>query len=101
LVRDHAPPLILKDYELSLKSAFTFEVLKSNATELLPTDTRVHGTFGARVMAIMQSPDRNLSRASVRRLRDLRAGLAPLTRRDLATLRLLFRLGGLRNDPFA
>jgi hypothetical protein len=37
----------------------------------------------------------------VQRLREIGDGLTPLTRKDLASMRLCFRLGGLGNDPFA
>jgi SAM-dependent methyltransferase len=97
LVRNHAPQLLVKDYELSLMAAFSKEVLRSAAGELLPPGTACYTTFKLPIMAVVQSPDRTLARTTVRRLKELRSGLSRLTRRDLFLLRLLFRLGGRRN----
>lgn len=99
--RARAPHLFSLDYERSLRAAFTRAGFARLAREALPGRGALVSTFAVPLLVILKSPDRPLPERLGARLRDMRAALPRRDRRTLDDLRLFFRLGGLRNDPFA
>jgi hypothetical protein len=66
----------------------------------LPAHVRVFSTFQVPFLTIIKSEDRALPPTIIDRLGRMRRALPANYRRDLFDLRMFFRLGGLRNDPF-
>lgn len=97
--RDRQPHLFSLDYERSLRAAFSFEDFARLAGEILP-GFLVSATFKVPFLTVIKSADRDLDEAAHARLREMRRNLPRGYRRDLDELRMFFRLGGLRNDPF-
>jgi ubiquinone/menaquinone biosynthesis C-methylase UbiE len=98
--REHQPHLFSLDYERSLRAAFDIEELRSLAGEELPAHVSVQSTFKVPFLTVIKSEDRQLPDDLHRRFREMRRALKPRYRRDLDDIRMFFRLGGLRNDPF-
>jgi arsenite methyltransferase len=98
---NHQPHLFSLDYERSLRAAFEASNLEQALHECLPGRARLWTTFRVPFLVLIKSSDRLLAPEIRKRLRDLRHELPPRYRRDLDDLRLFFRLGGLKNDPFA
>lgn len=98
--RRHQPHLFSLDFERSLRAAFLPAELFALAKEELPGGLASYGTFRLPILNVMKSPDRPLDAALRRRLADMRRALPARYRRELDDMRLFFRLGGLRNDPF-
>lgn len=61
----------------------------------------VFSTFLVPILAVIKSPDRPLPEDKRRLFRVMRKSLAKRYRADLDDIRMLFRLGGLRGDPFS
>ncbi len=95
------PYLFNLDFERSLRAAFTQEDFRALAREILPSSGSVYTTFGVPLFVLVKTGDRPLPLDTLAELRRRRAALPSRFRRDLDNLRLLFRLGGLRNDPFS
>lgn len=97
----HQPHLFSLDYERSLRAAFVLEEFKALATRFLPQDAGVFSTFKVPFLVLVKTADKPLPAALHDRLKAMRSTLKPRYRRDLGDLRTFFRLGGLKNDPFA
>lgn len=95
------PYLFNLDFERSLRAAFTQEDFRDLAREILPSGRSVYTTFGVPLFVFVKTEDRPLPLNTLAELRRMRVALPSRFRRDLDDLRLLFRLGGLRNDPFS
>ena len=98
--RAHQPHLFSLDYERSLRAAFEYETLRKMAVDELPLHLSVISTFKMPFLTIVKSQDRPLPNEVLGRLQRMREALPQRYRRDLDDMRLFFRLGGLRNDPF-
>lgn len=97
----HQPHIFSLDYERSLRAAFLKEDFAALAERLLPANARLLSTFKVPFLVLIKSEDRPLPAALRERVQAMRRALRPRYRRDLDDLRTFFRLGGLRNDPFA
>lgn len=98
--RENQPYLFSLDYERSLRAAFSYQDLKGNAQEILPCHIEVFSTFKVPILTVCKSQDKQLSEEFLRKLDNLRSQLPRQYKKDLDNLRLFFRLGGLKNDPF-
>lgn len=96
----HQPHLFSLDYERSLRAAFLLEDFQSLATECLPHQAQVYSTFKMPILVLIKSPDRPLPDMLRARLKEMVQALPSRYRHDLEDIRLLFKLGGLGNDPF-
>lgn len=97
----HQPHLFSLDYERSLRAAFVREDFECMAAKYLPKDATVLSTFKVPFLVLIKTPDQPLAEALRVRVKAMRSTLKPRYRRDLDDLRTFFRLGGLKNDPFA
>lgn len=96
----HQPHLFTLDYERSLRAAFLARDFRRLSSELLPANVKVFKTSGIPLLVIMKSPDSPLRPGLREQLDGMRRSLPRAYRRDLDDIRLFFRMGGLRNDPF-
>jgi ubiquinone/menaquinone biosynthesis C-methylase UbiE len=97
---EHQPHLFSLDYERSLRAAFRYEDLKSAAERELAQPLEIHGTFLSPMLTVIQTRAKSLPDALSAKIRQMRRALPSRYRSDLDDLRLFFRLGGLRTDPF-
>lgn len=98
--RDHQPHVFSLDFERSMRAAFLLDELRAVAATELPAGVRAFGTFISPMLTVICSEPRDLPPALRNRLRAMRVALPRRYRADLDDLRLFFRLGGLRSDPF-
>jgi ubiquinone/menaquinone biosynthesis C-methylase UbiE len=98
--RDRDPHQLLLDYERSLRAAFLLSDFERLAAAELPESVEVFSTFKVPLLITLKTPDRELPPAKSQALNDMRKALNPRFRYDLDDMRIFFRLGGLRNDPF-
>ncbi len=96
----HQPHLFTLDYERSLRAAFDLADLKRVAEEELHGHGRVVSTFMVPMLAVIKTEDQPLKPAQLERLRTLLHAMPSRYRSDLNDMRIFFRLGGLKNDPF-
>lgn len=97
--RDRDPHQLLLDYERSLRAAFLLSDFKRLAAEL-PDTVEVFSTFKVPLLIALKTADRELPPAKVQALNQMRKALNPRFRHDLDDMRVFFKLGGLKNDPF-
>ena len=99
--RNHQPHLFSLDYERSLRAAFLREDFEEVAMEELGPEVSVYQTFKVGVLLLVATPDEPLKDRALReRLNEMRLALPRNYRKQLDDMRLFFKLGGLRNDPF-
>jgi arsenite methyltransferase len=89
------------DTERSLRAAFSLKDFKKLASEELGDHVEIFSTFMVPLFIIMKSKTKSLNDDQQRRLRNMRRNLTRPFRGDLDDLRLFFRMGGLKNDPFS
>ncbi len=94
------PELFTTDYHNSLRAAFTREELSLLVDDQLSADARVYTTSMISLLSVIKTPYKQLTSETRERLRQLRGSLPPRHRKDLEEMRLFFRMGGLREDPF-
>ena len=70
------------------------------ARRFLPREAGVHATFLTPMLTLIRTPSRPLDAGLRSRLRTTRSALPRRYRADLDDMRLFFRLGGLKADPF-
>jgi hypothetical protein len=91
---------MILDTEQSMRAAFATRELQTASSDLLPR-TRIYTTFGIQMFVMVKTQDQRLSPEVRSGLAAQRAALEPEDRRSLDHIRLFFRLGGLRDDPFS
>lgn len=96
----HQPHLFTLDYERSLRAAFEQADFKAVAREELPERGDVISTFMVPMLTVIKSEDRPLQAAQRNRVRGLLNAMPARYRSDLNDMRIFFRLGGLKDDPF-
>jgi len=96
----HQPHLFTLDYERSLRAAFEQADFKAAAREELSGRGDVISTFMVPMLTVIKSQDRPLQAAQADRVRAVLQAMPRRYRSDLNDMRLFFRLGGLKNDPF-
>lgn len=94
------PHLFSLDYERSLRAAFLAEDFQRLVGKHLSQDVSVLTTFKVPFLVIVKTKDMGLEEGCRAKLLGLYKALKPRYRRDLNDLRMFFKLGGLRNDPF-
>lgn len=100
--RQHQPHLFSLDYERSLRAAFLLDDFKQLAAEELTPQAHVYKTFALPVLLLVTTPDQPLRDPALReKLKTMRRALPSKYRVQLDDIRLLFKLDGLPNDPFA
>ena len=97
----HQPHIFSLDYERSLRAAFEASDFEKVVQRRLPGRAHLWTTFRVPFLVLVKSEDRPLSKALAERIRGLRKALPRRYRRDLDDIRIFFRLGGLKNDPFS
>lgn len=98
----HQPHIFSLDYERSLRAAFLQEEFKELTLEIFNTaEYQVFTTYFMSVLVLIKSQDRGtLSAFQNEKLATLKNSLPEKYKSDLNDIRLLFSLGGLKNDPF-
>ncbi|MDZ7592177.1 MAG: class I SAM-dependent methyltransferase [Rubrivivax sp.] len=96
----HQPHLFTLDYERSLRAAFEKADFEAVAREQLPGRGDVVSTFMVPMLTVIKTADRPLQAAQLDRVRALLREMPARYRSDLNDMRVFFRLGGLKNDPF-
>lgn len=100
--RKYQPHLFSLDYERSLRAAFLLDDFKRLTTEELTPEARVYKTFALPVLLLVTTPDQPLRDPVLRqKLKTMRRALPAKYRVQLDDIRLLLKLDGLPNDPFA
>ncbi|CAL95791.1 class I SAM-dependent methyltransferase [Azoarcus olearius] len=94
------PPVVVTDYENSLRAAFSLDEYRALTAETFEPAVTVRSTAVVPVMVLVKTQDLPLAPDVVAQLHRERARLSPAYRGELDSLRRFFRLGGLRNDPF-
>lgn len=97
----YQPHVFSLDYERSLRAAFLREDFATAAEAALPRGVEVYTTFQLPVLILTKTPDRALPARLRERFKEFRRAMPRRYRRDLDDIRLFFRLGGLKDDPFA
>jgi len=98
---ENQPHVFSLDYERSLRAAFLSDELVTTARSKISGNLEFVTTFLVPLLGIVRTPPKNLAPEQLDRLRQMRNALPRRYRKDLDELRLFFRLGGLRQDPFA
>lgn len=97
----HQPHLFSLDYERSLRAAFELSDFERATRHNLPRGIGVCSTFRVPFLVLIKSDDRPLPSALLEKIAHLRRQLPRRYRRDLDDMRIFFRLGGLKGDPFS
>lgn len=95
------PHLFSLDYERSLRAAFLKEEFETFTIRHLPNNAKLVSTFKVPILILIKTEDKQLPHELRSQLKKMRHTLTPRYRQDLDTLRFLFRMGGLKNDPFS
>jgi arsenite methyltransferase len=96
----HQPHIFSLDYERSLRAAFLPEEIARLAGEKLGAAYTVDSTFPVPILVLIKSADRPVTATQRQRFETMREKLPNRYRGDLDLIRRLFRMGGLKNDPF-
>lgn len=96
----HQPHIFSLDYERSLRAAFLREEFVRLTSECLGEGYQVESTFPLPILVATKSADRSLSSIQSQRFKQMRQALPKQYRSDLDLIRRLFRLGGMKSDPF-
>ncbi len=94
------PHLFILDYERSLRAAFLHEELAHLAAQEFPSDTETFATKFMPILTVTRTPAPRIDPAKCAQLQKMRHDLPRSYRAELDDIRMLFRLGGLQNDPF-
>lgn len=97
----HQPHIFSLDYERSLRAAFLLDEIEAAARDRLPRHVELTTTFQVPFLVVARTPPKPLPTVAAQLLKQMRDSLPAKYRRDLDELRLFFRLGGLKDDPFA
>lgn len=99
--KDHQPAIFSLDYERSLRAAFSVAEFRSITSKVFkPNKLNVYSTFKVPVLTIVKTEDRTLPEEIKQNLLKLSNDLPKRYQHDLDDIRLLFKLSGLKNDPF-
>ncbi len=97
----YQPHIFSLDYERSLRAAFLKEDFEQLSEKIFGDKCLLYATFPMPILVVIKTPDRGKSSANLQsRLRSLRSQLSSRYRAELNDIRMLFKLGGLKNDPF-
>lgn len=102
LNKDYQPAEFSLDFERSLRASFSTEEFSKLTKEIFVQDNvYVFTTFLIPVMTIIKTEDKALSDNVREEIFRLSRNLSKRYRNDLNDIRLLFKLNGLKNDPFS
>lgn len=99
--RRYEPYLFSLDTERSIRASYLLNDYRTLAREKLPEGIALYSTFMVPLFVVIKTAGRPVQDVQRQRLKELRRQLPRRFRRDLDDIRLFFRLGGLKNDPFA
>lgn len=97
---EQQPHIFSLDYERSLRAAFLKEDFFAAANKYLPSTVRSYSTAIVPLLVIMRTEPRTITQQTAAKLATLRKALPRRYRADLEDMRLFFRQGGLKGDPF-
>jgi ubiquinone/menaquinone biosynthesis C-methylase UbiE len=97
----HQPHLFSLDYERSLRAAFLCEEFEQLTARYFAPHAHVASTFKVPFLLTVKTQDHPLSNELRGRFQQMRRDLPRKYRGDLDDMRIFFRLGGLRDDPFS
>lgn len=105
LNKDHQPQIFSLDYERSLRAAFSSQEFRNLTTEVFSSEVdykvNVFSTALIPILTIVKTEDKALPHAISEKISLLSSSLPRQYRYDLNDIRLLFKLGGLKNDLFS
>lgn len=97
----HQPHIFTLDYERSLRAAFLEEEFKNLTESILGSDYEVIPTRFMPILVLIKSKDKGALNPELRKkIQLIQSSLPKRYRSDLDEIRFLFRLSGLKNDPF-
>ena len=98
--RKHQPHIFSLDYERSLRAAFLKQDFQEIKSRHLPS-YELLSTFLFPLLIVIKSRDLLLGAKLADDLKKRRTALSPKYRKILDDIRFLFKMGGLKNDPFS
>lgn len=102
LNKNYQPEIFSLDYERSLRAAFSSEEFRQLAAEMFPEKkVQILSTALIPILTIIKTEDKTLPQATLEKIRKLSENLPKRYRSDLHDIRFLFKLNGLKNDPFS
>ncbi|MXS79793.1 Methyltransferase domain-containing protein [Nitrosomonas eutropha] len=102
LNKKYQPAIFTLDYERSLRAAFSSEEFKQLAAEIFPEKkVQILSTALIPILTIIKTEDKTLPQTTLEKIRKLSENLPKRYRNDLHDIRFLFKLSGLKNDPFS
>lgn len=102
LNKDYQPAIFSLDYERSLRAAFSSEEFRNLAAEIFViNDVNVFSTSLIPILTIIKTEDKALPNEVHEEILRLSKNLPKRYRNDLNDIRFLFKLSGLKNDPFS
>jgi len=102
LNKNYQPAIFSLDYERSLRAAFSSRELRQLAAEMfVENKVNVFSTALIPILTIIKTEDKALPPALLEKISKLSRKLPKQYRNDLNDIRFLFKLGGLKNDPFS
>lgn len=94
------PHLFSLDYERSLRAAFLRDEFEELAKKYFSSHVSVISTYKVPFLVIIKTEDLGLPKEVQEKLNEKKNSLLIKYKNELNDLRLFFKLGGLRNDPF-
>ncbi|SCX05011.1 Methyltransferase domain-containing protein [Nitrosomonas eutropha] len=102
LNKKYQPAIFTLDYERSLRAAFSSEEFKQLAAEIFPEKkVQILSTALIPILTIIKTEDKTLPQTTLEKIRKLSENLPKRYHNDLHDIRFLFKLSGLKNDPFS
>lgn len=102
LNKKYQPAIFTLDYERSLRAAFSSEEFRQLAAEMFPEKKiQILSTALIPILTIIKTEDKTLPQATLEKIRKLSENLPKRYRNDLHDIKFLFKLSGLKNDPFS
>jgi ubiquinone/menaquinone biosynthesis C-methylase UbiE len=99
--KDYQPTIFSLDYERSLRAAFSTEEFRKLSSEIFTSNNvEVFSTFLVPVLTVIKTEDKELPIETREEINRLSKTIPKQYRGDLNDIRLLFKLSGLKNDPF-
>jgi SAM-dependent methyltransferase len=98
--RGYQPYIFSLDTERSIRAAFLLDEFDELARRILPENAKLFSMFMVPLFILIKTEDHPLDDSQKQRLKEMRRQLPKRFRGDLDDMRFLFRLGGLKGDPF-
>lgn len=102
LNKDYQPDIFSLDYERSLRASFSTKELGDLAKDIfVSNNVKTFSTFLVPILSVIKTEDKELSAEVQSEIIRLSKELPKQYRGDLSDMRLFFKFGGLKNDPFS